>query len=81
MGLTTKNQEMNMLLQNIKEWLRYSQVTATIISKRMTELGLTQRIPAEKKDCTLQWQQEYVVGNLMQDRMHLNIEITKVFSN
>lgn len=34
--------------QDIKNWLQYSQGIAAAMSKRMTELGLTQQMLAEK---------------------------------
>ncbi|CUQ19701.1 MULTISPECIES: hypothetical protein [Bacteroidaceae] len=37
--------------QDKKDWAEYSQLIAAAMSKRMTELGLTQQMLAEKMDC------------------------------
>ena len=58
--------------QDIKDWAQYSQWIAAAMSKRMSELGLTQKMLAEKMNCTQQYiskvlkrEKEYVVGNHM----------------
>ena len=38
--------------QDKKDWAEYSQLIAAAMSKRMTELGLTQQMLAEKMNCT-----------------------------
>ena len=40
--------------QDKKDWAEYSQLIAAAMSKRMTELGLTQQMLAEKMNCTQQ---------------------------
>ena len=41
--------------QNIKDWAQYSQWIAAAMSKRMSELGLTQKMLAGKMGCTQQY--------------------------
>lgn len=62
--------------QDIKDWAQYSQWIAAAMSKRMSELGLTQKMLAGKMGCTQQYilhiqgverEKEYVVGNHLQD--------------
>lgn len=50
----SKTQEMKMK-QDIKDWAQYSQNIAAAMTKRMVELGLTQRMLAEKMNCTQQY--------------------------
>ena len=68
MGSTTKEQEVKMQ-QDAKEWLRYSQGIAVIMSKRMAELGLTQRMLAEKMDCTQQY-----ISNILKGEKNMSLE-------
>ena len=68
MGSTTKEQDVKMQ-QDTKEWLRYSQGIAVIMSKRMAELGLTQRMLAEKMDCTQQY-----VSNILKGEKNMSLE-------
>lgn len=48
--------------QNIKDWAQYSQWIAAAMSKRMSELGLTQKMLAKKMNCTQQymWKPFYI---------------------
>lgn len=55
--------------QNKKEWLRYSQGIAAIMSKRMAELGLTQRMLAKKMDCTQQY-----ISNVLKGKKNMSLE-------
>lgn len=48
--------------QDIKNWLQYSQGIAAAMSKRMTELGLTQQMLAEKMNCTQQYISKVLKG-------------------
>lgn len=41
--------------QDIRDWAEYSQAIASAMSKRMSELGLTQQMLAEKMNCTQQY--------------------------
>ena len=68
MSSTTEVQKVKMQ-QNKKEWLRYSQGIAAIMSKRMAELGLTQRKLAEKMDCTQQY-----ISNVLKGKKNMSLE-------
>ena len=48
--------------QDIKNWLQYSQGIAAAMFKRMTELGLTQQMLAEKMNCTQQYISKVLKG-------------------
>lgn len=68
MSSTTEVQKVKMQ-QNKKEWLRYSQGIAAIMSKRMAELGLTQRMLAKKMDCTQQY-----ISNVLKGKKNMSLE-------
>lgn len=55
--------------QDTKEWLQYSQGIAVIMSKRMAKLGLTQRMLAEKMDCTQQY-----ISKILKGEMNMSLE-------
>lgn len=55
--------------QVIKEWTQYSQCIATIMSKRMADLGLTQRMLAEKMDCSQQY-----ISNVLKGEKNMSLE-------
>ena len=55
--------------QYIKDWTQYSQCIALIMSKRMTELGLTQRMLAEKMNCSQQY-----ISNVLKGRKNMSLE-------
>ncbi len=83
----SKTQEV-MMQQDVKDWTQYSQGIAAIMSKRMMELGLTQRMLAEKMNCTQQYISNVLKGKknmsletICKIESALNIEIIKVFSN
>ncbi len=87
MDSTIKEQVVKMQ-QDTKEWMRYSQKIAAIMSKRMAELGLTQRLLAEKMDCSQQYISNVLKGEknmsletICKIESALNIKIIKVFSN
>lgn len=65
---TTKEQEVE-TQQDTKEWLQYSQGIAVIMSKRMAKLGLTQRMLAEKMDCTQQY-----ISKILKGEMNMSLE-------
>ena len=58
-----------MMQQDVKDWTQYSQGIATIMSKRMVELGLTQRMLAEKMNCTQQY-----VSNVLKGKKNMTLE-------
>ena len=54
--------------QDMKDWTQYSQCIAAIMSKRMTELGLTQRMLAEKMDCSQQY-----ISNVLKGEKNMSL--------
>lgn len=48
--------------QGIKNWAEYSQAIASAMSKRMSELGLTQQMLAGKMNCTQQYISKVLKG-------------------
>lgn len=68
MDSTTKEPEVKMQ-QDTREWLRYSQEIAAIMSKRMSELGMNQRMLAEKMDCSQQY-----VSNVLKGEKNMSLE-------
>ena len=48
--------------QDIKDWAQYSQWIAAAMSKRMSELGLTQKMLAKKMNCTQQYISKILKG-------------------
>lgn len=67
-----------------KEWTEYSQLIAVVMSKRMTELGLTQQMLAEKMNCTQQYiskvlkgKKNMSLGTICKIENALNIEIIR----
>ena len=48
--------------QDIKDWAQYSQWIAAAMSKRMSELGLTQKMLAGKMGCTQQYISKVLKG-------------------
>lgn len=55
--------------QDIKDWTQYSQCIAAIMSKRMAELGLSQRMLAKKMDCTQQY-----ISNMLKGEKNMSLE-------
>lgn len=68
MSSTTKEQEVK-TQQDIKDWTQYSQSIAAIMSKRMAELGLTQRMLAEKMECSQQY-----ISNVLKGEKNMSLE-------
>lgn len=68
MDSTTKEPEVKMQ-QDTREWLRYSQEIAAIMSKRMSELGLTQKMLAEKMNCTQQY-----ISKMLKGQKNMSLE-------
>ena len=64
----SKAQEMT-TQQDIKSWTQYSQCIAAIMSKRMAELRLTQRMLAEKMDCSQQY-----ISNVLKGEKNMSLE-------
>lgn len=67
-ALMSKEQEVK-TQQDIKDWTQYSQCIAAIMSKRMAELGLTQRMLAEKMDCSQQY-----ISNVLKGEKNMSLE-------
>lgn len=55
--------------QNIKDWAQYSQWIAAAMSKRMSELGLTQKMLAEKMNCTQQY-----ISKVLKGKKNMSLE-------
>lgn len=55
--------------QVIKDWTQYSQCIAAIMSERMSELGLTQQMLAEKMSCTQQY-----ISNILKGKKNMSLE-------
>ena len=55
--------------QGIKDWAQYSQSIAVAMSKRMSELGLTQKILAEKMNCTQQY-----ISKVLKGKKNMSLE-------
>lgn len=68
MALMSKEQEVK-TQQDIKDWTQYSQSIAAIMSKRMAELGLTQRMLAEKMECSQQY-----ISNVLKGEKNMSLE-------
>ena len=49
--------------QEEKSWFNHSQMIANIMSARMKELGMTQKILAEKMNCTQQYISKILKGH------------------
>lgn len=52
-----------------EDWVCHSQAIAVIMSNRMGELGMTQRVLAEKMNCTQQY-----VSKVLKGRENLSLE-------
>lgn len=55
--------------QNIKDWAQYSQWIAAAMSKRMSELGLTQKMLAGKMGCTQQY-----ISKVLKGKKNMSLE-------
>ena len=55
--------------QDKKDWAEYSQSIAAAMSKRMTELGLTQQMLAEKMNCTQQY-----ISKVLKGKKNMSLE-------
>ena len=62
--------EVKNLMENKREdWVCHSQAIAATMSDRMEELGMTQRVLAEKMNCTQQY-----VSKVLKGRENLSLE-------
>ena len=55
--------------QYVKDWAQYSQWIAAAMSKRMSELGLTQKMLAEKMGCTQQY-----ISKVLKGKKNMSLE-------
>lgn len=55
--------------QEEKPWFNHSQMIANIMSARMKELGMTQKMLAEKMNCTQQY-----ISKILKGRENLSLE-------
>ena len=55
--------------QDIKDWTKYSQWIAAAMSKRMSELGLTQKMLAGKMGCTQQY-----ISKVLKGKKNMSLE-------
>ncbi len=65
-----------MMQQDVKDWTQYSQGIAAVMSKRMAELGLTQRMLADKMNCTQQY-----VSNVLKGKKNMTLETICMIEN
>lgn len=81
MSSEAKNIQME---QELKNWRKYSQAIAATMTKRMVELGLSQRMLADKMNCTQQYiskvlkgEKNFSLETLYKIEFALGIEIIK----
>lgn len=55
--------------QDERDWTQYSRAIAALMSKRMSKLGLTQKMLAEKMDCTQQY-----IFKMMKGQKNMSLE-------
>lgn len=55
--------------QDKRDWMQYSRAIAALMSKRMYELGLTQKMLAEKMNCTQQY-----ISKMMKGQKNMSLE-------
>lgn len=51
------------------DWVQCSQAIATVMSRRMSELGLTQKMLAEKMNCTQQY-----ISKMLNGKKNMSLE-------
>lgn len=66
---TSLEQAENIIADDIDAWMLHSQAIAATMSDRMKELGMTQRVLAEKMNCTQQY-----VSKVLKGRENLSLE-------
>ena len=59
-----------------KSWFNHSQMIANIMSARMKELGMTQKMLAEKMNCTQQY-----ISKILKGRENLSLEAISKIEN
>ena len=59
-----------------KPWFNHSQMIANIMSARMKELGMTQKMLAEKMNCTQQY-----ISKILKGRENLSLEAISKIEN
>ena len=62
--------------QEEKPWFNHSQMIAKIMSARMKELGMTQKMLAEKMNCTQQY-----ISKILKGRENLSLEAISKIEN
>ena len=62
--------------QEEKSWFNHSQMIANIMSARMKELGMTQKMLAEKMNCTQQY-----ISKILKGRENLSLEVISKIEN
>lgn len=62
--------------QEEKTWFNHSQMIANIMSARMKELGMTQKILAEKMNCTQQY-----ISKILKGHENLSLEVISKIEN
>ena len=62
--------------QEEKSWFSHSQMIANIMSARMKELGMTQKMLAEKMNCTQQY-----ISKILKGRENLSLEAISKIEN
>lgn len=62
--------------QEEKPWLNHSQMIANTMSARMKELGMTQKMLAEKMNCTQQY-----ISKILKGRENLSLEAISKIEN
>ena len=62
--------------QEEKSWLNHSQMIANAMSARMKELGMTQKMLAEKMNCTQQY-----ISKILKGRENLSLEAINKIEN
>ena len=55
--------------QDKRNWTQYSRAIAALMSKRMSELGMTQRMLAEKMNCTQQY-----ISKMLKGQKNMSLE-------
>lgn len=55
--------------QDKRDWMQYSRAIAALMSKRMYELGLTQKMLAEKMNCIQQY-----ISKMMKGQNNVSLE-------
>lgn len=62
--------------QEEKSWFNHSQMIANIMSARMKKLGMTQKILAEKMNCTQQY-----ISKILKGHENLSLEVISKIEN